>query len=50
MDQRALQLRRRGIRLPRWVAVPLAAAISAAVGTDRSGRFGCLLLEAYKRG
>ncbi len=48
--QRALHLRRPGIRLPRRVAEPLAAAISAAVGTDASGRFGCLLVEAYKRG
>jgi SAM-dependent methyltransferase len=47
--QRALRLRRRGIRLPAWAAAPLAAAISTGVAADRSGRFGCLLIEARKR-
>jgi SAM-dependent methyltransferase len=47
--QRALHLRRRGIRLPAWAVAPLAAAISAGVAADRSGRFGCLLIEARKR-
>jgi SAM-dependent methyltransferase len=47
--QRALHLRRRGIRLPAWAAGALAAAISAGVPADRSGRFGCLLIEARKR-
>lgn len=47
--QRALRVRRRGVRLPGWAAARLAAAISAGVAADRSGRFGCLLIEARKR-
>ncbi len=47
--QRALHLRRRGIHLPPWTAALLAAAISAGVAADPSGRFGCLLVEARKR-
>jgi SAM-dependent methyltransferase len=47
--QRALRVRRRGMRLPEWMAAPLAAAISAGVAADRSGRFGCLLVEARRR-
>jgi SAM-dependent methyltransferase len=44
--QRALRLRRRGLRLPAWACVAFAAAIAAGVGDD--GRFGCLLIEARK--
>lgn len=47
--QRALRLRRRGLRLPRWAARALAAAISARMGDDASGRFGCLLVEGRRR-
>jgi SAM-dependent methyltransferase len=47
--QRALRVRRRGVRLPGSAAAPLAAALSAGVAADRSGRFGCLLIEARRR-
>jgi len=47
--QRALHMRRSGIRLPAWAAAPLAAAISAGVESDASQRYGCLLVEARKR-
>jgi hypothetical protein len=47
--QRALQLRRRGLRLPAWASGPLARAISFGVAPDPSGRSGCLLIEARKR-
>jgi len=47
--QRALRLRKRGVRLPAWLSAPLAGAISAAIGKDHGGRFGCLLVEARKR-
>jgi SAM-dependent methyltransferase len=47
--QRALRLRRRGVRLPSWAAAALAAAISAGVRSDASGGFGCLLVEGRKR-
>jgi len=46
--QRALRLRGRGLRLPRWAAAPLAAAIAAGVGADSSARFGCLLVDARR--
>lgn len=46
--QRALRLRRRGLRLAPWIAAPLAAAISAGVSTGPSRRFGCLLIEAHR--
>jgi SAM-dependent methyltransferase len=46
--QRALQLRRRALRLPAWIARLLGAAISTGVRTDSSGRFGCLLVEGRK--
>jgi SAM-dependent methyltransferase len=47
--QRALRVRRRALRLPEWAAAALAATISAGVAADRSGRFGCLLVEARRR-
>lgn len=47
--QRALRVRRRGLRLPAWAAAALAAAISAGVGAAPSGRTACLLIEARKR-
>lgn len=47
--QRTLGVRRRGVRLPAWVAGLLAAAISSGVDADSSGRFGCLLVKARKR-
>jgi SAM-dependent methyltransferase len=47
--QRAMRLRRRGLRLPAWAAKPLAAAIPAGVGSPRDQRTGCLLIEARKR-
>ena len=46
--QRALRVRRRGLRLSRWLAAPLAAAISAGLKTEPSERFGCLLVEARR--
>lgn len=48
--QRALRMRGRGMRLPAWAAAPLAAAVSLGVKDDASSRFGCLLIEARKRG
>ncbi len=47
--QRALRLRRRGLRLPDWAAAPLAATISAGVDRAAGGRTACLLIEARKR-
>lgn len=47
--QRALQLRKRGLRLPGWAAGPFGAVISAGVGIDHQQRFGCLLIDARKR-
>jgi SAM-dependent methyltransferase len=47
--QRALRLRKRGVRLPAWLSAPLAAAISAGVRAEHGGRFGCLLMDARKR-
>jgi len=47
--QRALHMRRRGIRLPAWAAAALAAAISAGVQANASPRYGCLLVDARKR-
>jgi SAM-dependent methyltransferase len=47
--QRALQLRRRGLRLPAWATAPLAGAIGTGVPAEASGCFGCLLIEARKR-
>jgi SAM-dependent methyltransferase len=47
--QRALRVRRRGMRLPDWVSAPLAGAVSAGARTDATQRFGCLLVEARKR-
>lgn len=47
--QRALRLRRRSLRLPRWIAAVVADIVSAGVGADASGRFGCLLVEATRR-
>lgn len=46
--QRATRLRRRSLRLPGWVAKPLAAAIPAGAGRARDARTGCLLVEARK--
>lgn len=46
--QRALRLRHGGVRLPRRLAAPLAAAIAAGVPSDSSGRFGCLLVEGRR--
>lgn len=47
--QRALRVRRRGVRLPDWMAAPLGAAVGAGVRGEADGRFGCLLVEARKR-
>jgi SAM-dependent methyltransferase len=47
--QRALRVRRRGLRLPRWAATPLAAAVSAGVAPSPPGPFACLLVEAQRR-
>jgi SAM-dependent methyltransferase len=47
--QRALQLRRRGLRLPDWTTGALAGVIGSGVAAGISGGFGCLLIEARKR-
>jgi SAM-dependent methyltransferase len=49
--QRALRLRRGGLRLPGWLAAPLAAAASAGAGngTGAAGPFACLLVEGRRR-
>lgn len=50
--QRALGVRRRGLRLPAWVAAPLAATVAAGVpagATQDDGPLGCLLIEACRR-
>jgi SAM-dependent methyltransferase len=49
--QRALRLRRGGLRLPAWLAAPLAAVASAGAGdgTGAAGRFACLLVEGRRR-
>ena len=46
--QRALRLRRSTLRLPAWIAAPLAAAVSAGVKAGPSSQFGCLLVEANR--
>jgi SAM-dependent methyltransferase len=46
--QRRLSLRRTGLRLPRWIAAPLGAGLSAGAGAAADGRFGCLLVEARR--
>jgi SAM-dependent methyltransferase len=47
--QRALGLRRSGLRLPAWAAAALGWAISArAPAGDDAARFGCLLVEARR--
>ena len=47
--QRALRVRRRGLRLPGWPSAWLAGAVSAFVRTHADGRFGCVLIEARRR-
>jgi SAM-dependent methyltransferase len=47
--QRAMRLRRRGLRLPAWAARTLAAAIAAGVDGGDAKRNACLLIEARKR-
>lgn len=47
--QRGLNLRRRGLRLPRWAAVVLARAIATRAGDDAAGGFACLLVDARRR-
>ena len=47
--QRALRVRRRGMRLPGWLSAPLAALLTAGTRADPAGGFGCLLVEARKR-
>jgi SAM-dependent methyltransferase len=46
--QRALRVRRRALRLPRWAAHFIGAAISARSNGPGEG-FGCLLIEAQRR-
>lgn len=45
--QRRLRLRRRGLRLPVWLAAGMAWSIAQGV-RGRSGRFACLLIEAKR--
>lgn len=47
--QRTLQLRRRALRVPTWMAAGMAKVVSAGVRADTSGRSGCLLVEAARR-
>ena len=47
--QRALHLRRRGLRLPAPLARALAGMIAAGVDAAPSARSACLLIEARKR-
>lgn len=46
--QRKLQMRRRGLRLPKWMAAALAAPVSAWVGSRGEGH-ACLLVEGRRR-
>jgi SAM-dependent methyltransferase len=46
--QRAMRLRRRGLRLPAAAAALLAAVLSSAVGAGSEGGFSCLLVEARR--
>ena len=46
--QRALRLRRHGLRLPAVMAAPLGAALAAGLRGQPSGRFGCLLIEGRR--
>ncbi len=46
--QRALRVRRRGLRLPGWLARPLAAIAGAGTGGRADGAYACLLVEARK--
>lgn len=46
--QRALRLRRHGLRLPGAMAATLAALIDTGARRDDSGRFGCLLVEGRR--
>ena len=47
--QRALRLRKRGLRLPAAAAALLAGAISAGVRPHGDGRASCLLIEGRRR-
>jgi SAM-dependent methyltransferase len=47
--QRAIGVRRRGMRLPAWAARTVAAAVSAGVDPRPSTRHGCLLVEGRRR-
>jgi SAM-dependent methyltransferase len=46
--QRALHLRRPGLRLPDAAAAALASVVGADVSEQRSDRFGCLLVEGRR--
>jgi len=47
--QRALRLRKRGLRLPAALASALAAAVAAGAGPGADARAACLLVEGRKR-
>jgi len=47
--QRAMRLRRRGLRLPAWAARALARAMAAGVDAGDARRNACLLIEARRR-
>ncbi len=46
--QRALRLRRHGLRLPEALAAVLAAAVGSSAREQQSGLFGCLLVEGRR--
>lgn len=46
--QRALKLRGRALRMPRWAAGSLAPVISAGVADGHEPPFGCLLVDARR--
>ncbi len=46
--QRTLKMRRRTLRVPDWVSIALSAVVSTRMGSDSSGGFGCLFVEASR--
>jgi len=44
-----MRLRRRSLRLPQWLAKPIAGVLAAGVRATPDAHSGCLLVEARKR-